>query len=89
MQTEFRVIKEAAIEKVAKELLANVYKEKKKQEIADELYQEEQRSKWTKESVRPVLKKQCDIAESFQEMVMPVINYVKYLQSARKIIKLH
>lgn len=66
-----------------------MYKEKKKQEIANELYREEQRSMWTKESVRPVLKKQCDIAESFQEMVMSVIKLFKYLRSARKVIRLH
>jgi len=58
---------------VARELLANVCKEKKKQEITDELYQEEQRSRWTKKSVRPALKKQCNI-ESFQEMVTLIIS---------------
>lgn len=64
--------REAAIDNVARKLLANVSKEKKKQEIVDELYREEQRSKWTKESVRPV-RKQC--AESFQEIVMLESNY--------------
>lgn len=59
--------RETAIDNVAKELLANVCKERKKQEIADELYREEQRSKWMKESVKPA-RKQC--AESFQDIVM-------------------
>ncbi|XP_036149685.1 uncharacterized protein LOC105833724 isoform X2 [Monomorium pharaonis] len=54
-------MKKAAIEKAAKKLLANVYKEKKKHEISDELYFGNQGNKWIKESVRPVLKKQCDI----------------------------
>lgn len=52
-------------------------KEKKRQEIADELYREEQRSKWKKESVRPA-KKQCVIAESFQEIVM-LLNYLSII----------
>ncbi|XP_018059910.1 PREDICTED: meiosis-specific nuclear structural protein 1-like [Atta colombica] len=66
-KTELRAAREAAIDNVARELLANVCKEKKKQEIIDELYREEQRNKWMKESVRPVSKRQCDIAESFKE----------------------
>ncbi|XP_011699501.1 PREDICTED: meiosis-specific nuclear structural protein 1-like [Wasmannia auropunctata] len=58
---ELRAMRETAIDNVARELLANVCKERKKQEIADELYREEQRSKWTKESIKPASKKRCDI----------------------------
>ncbi|KYN33198.1 hypothetical protein ALC56_12531 [Trachymyrmex septentrionalis] len=68
-KTELRAAKEAAIDNIARELLTNVCKEKKKQKITDELYREEQRNKWMKESVRPAPKKQCDIAESFKEIV--------------------
>ncbi|EGI69096.1 PREDICTED: cilia- and flagella-associated protein 53-like [Acromyrmex echinatior] len=67
-KTELRAAREAAIDNVARELLANVCK-KKKQEIIDELYREEQRNKWMKKSVRPAPKKQCDIAESFKEIM--------------------
>ncbi|KYN23341.1 PREDICTED: meiosis-specific nuclear structural protein 1-like [Trachymyrmex cornetzi] len=68
-KTELRAAREAAIDNVARELLANVCKEKKNQEITDELYREEQRNKWMKESVRLAPKKQCDIAESFKEIM--------------------
>ncbi|XP_011863931.1 PREDICTED: axoneme-associated protein mst101(2)-like isoform X2 [Vollenhovia emeryi] len=64
-KTRLRAARETAIDNVARELLANVCKERKKQEIADEWYREEQRSKWTKESVKPASRK-C--AESFQEI---------------------
>lgn len=66
-------MREAAIDNVARELLASVCKERRKQEIADELYREEQRSTWTKESVGPASRKKCDAAESFQEMVTSII----------------
>ncbi|XP_024892914.1 vicilin-like seed storage protein At2g18540 [Temnothorax curvispinosus] len=65
VKTELRAARETAIDNVARELLTNVRKERKKQEIDDELYREEQRSKWTKQSVK-ISRKQC--AESFQEI---------------------
>ncbi|XP_018313476.1 cilia- and flagella-associated protein 53 [Mycetomoellerius zeteki] len=68
MKTEFRAARETAIDNVARELLANVCKERKKQEIADELYREKQRNKWMKESIRLAPRKQCYIAESFKEI---------------------
>ncbi|KYN04695.1 PREDICTED: calponin homology domain-containing protein DDB_G0272472-like [Cyphomyrmex costatus] len=65
IKTELRAAREAAINNVARELLTNVCKERKKQEIADELYREEQKSKWMEE---PASRKQYDIAESFKEI---------------------
>lgn len=45
-------------------------KERKKQEIADELYREEQKSKYIKESIREEFASRKKRAESFQEIVM-------------------
>ncbi|XP_071559874.1 uncharacterized protein [Temnothorax nylanderi] len=93
VKTELRAARETAIDNLARELLTNVHKERKKQEIDDELYREEQRNKWTKQSVKPISRKQC--AESFQEIAKQKVKrkardeatdaaFARYLAEERK-----
>ncbi|GAB1860023.1 Serine protease snake [Camponotus japonicus] len=68
MKTEFREMRETAIDKVAKKLLDNVCKKREWEKISNELYHEEQKNKWAKEPAILASRKQYAIAEFLKEM---------------------
>ncbi|EZA52688.1 hypothetical protein X777_07069, partial [Ooceraea biroi] len=68
VKLKFRTMREATIDKIAKKLLDNVHKKRERKKIRNELYREEQMSKWTKEPAKLASRKQYAITENLKKM---------------------